>query len=70
MYDLARIKFLQMVCSKFSYCIPLYCSEWRYHTVPNLLAFYDVKFKHLRYWRGAVRTFSTQLWMMLYDFFC
>jgi hypothetical protein len=55
MYDLARIKFLRMVCSKFSYCIPLYCcSEWRYHTLSNLLAVYDVKFEHVTCWRGAV----------------
>jgi hypothetical protein len=40
MYDLARIKILRMVCSKFSYCIPLYCcSEWRYNTLSNLVAF-------------------------------
>jgi hypothetical protein len=46
MYDLARIKFLRMVCSKFSYCYPLYCcSEWRYNTLSNLVAFYDVKFE-------------------------
>jgi hypothetical protein len=71
MYDLARIKFLRMVCSKFSYCIPLYCcSEWRYNTLSNLVAFYDVKFEHVTCWRGAVNlTFSTQLWMMLYNFF-
>jgi hypothetical protein len=57
MYDLARIKFLRMVCSKFSYCIPLYCcSEWRYNTLSNLVAFYDVKFEHVTCWRGAVKS--------------
>jgi hypothetical protein len=57
MYDLARIKFLRMVCSKFSYCIPLYCcSEWRYNTLSNLEAFYDVKFEHVTCWRGTVKS--------------
>lgn len=55
MYDLAHIMFLRTVCSKFIYCISLYCcSEWRCHAPSNLLAVYGVKFEHVTCWSDAV----------------
>jgi hypothetical protein len=68
--DFARIEFLRMVCSKFSYCIPLCCcSEWRYHMSFKLNAVYDSKFEHVTCWRGAVMS-HFQLWtLMLYEVF-
>jgi hypothetical protein len=55
MYDLAHIKFLWMVYSKFSCCIPFHCcSELCYQAFSNLLAVHGVQLEHITCWCSAV----------------